>query len=707
MSGQITGTIPAVNSRPNPYVGPRAFKLNEKLYGREKEATAIFDLLLAERVVLLHAQSGAGKSSIIQAALVPLLEADGFNVLPVMRVSRPPTFPEHEMVNRYARSVLLDLEATANNDGGDDPTSVSLTDYFEQRSDRAKEKPEVLIFDQFEEMFTLDVADSAAKEEFFKQLGIVLQNRNRWAIIAMRDDFIGAIAPYQQWLPTRLAHRYRLELLTPKAANDSIRGPAKAVGVEYDDGAVHRLVEDLRTVRQQKGPKEFEQIAGPYIEPVHLQVVCTDLWRRLSPKATTVCEADVETVGDVDAALGAYYSMAVLEAARDGNCDEGLLRTFIGTQLIRNDVRAQTLMGSEMDAGVASDALEALGDRYVVRRDDRRGAIWYELAHDRLIGPVLRNNAKWKEKHDPPMLRIAEEWERLGRPDRLLMFAHRNHSLRGILNIRARLRELRAQNEAAALASTDKAPKLLKEYLRNSRRLRSQQRVFWFVVGVGLLLVMSSVYTFSKMQENSALKQKSDSLSQLIDSINTKTAALIVARDSTEKVANILYQKTWGLVDINKSAVLASIAANEKLKQVAVSSPRASRQETTIKYFFKRSDPQRVEFAMRELGYTVETAPARAEDIGTNALSYGPDVPLEDVRVIALALARTGAELKRICPLRDGSSRRHSVEIIGSANAQPLKSLTLDELSSFGLTKSSAPGQQANDDAVNRLHCSL
>ena len=57
------------NPRPNPYPGPRPFKRGETLYGRERETAELLDLLIAERIVLLSSPSGAGKTSLVQAAL--------------------------------------------------------------------------------------------------------------------------------------------------------------------------------------------------------------------------------------------------------------------------------------------------------------------------------------------------------------------------------------------------------------------------------------------------------------------------------------------------------------------------------------------------------------------------------------------------------------------------------------------------------------
>src|SRR5512147_1721529 len=96
----------------SPYIGPRAFTTGEDLYGRERETRELLDLMIAERIVLLHSPSGAGKSSLIQAKLIPALEEERFLVLPIIRVSEPP--PDNapaNTFNRYVYSTLRCLES--------------------------------------------------------------------------------------------------------------------------------------------------------------------------------------------------------------------------------------------------------------------------------------------------------------------------------------------------------------------------------------------------------------------------------------------------------------------------------------------------------------------------------------------------------------------------------------------------------------------
>ena len=79
----------AAQPRANPYVGPRAFHRGETLYGRQREVMELLDLLIAERIVLLHSPSGAGKTSLIHAALIPELEKEGFHTVDISRRKQP------------------------------------------------------------------------------------------------------------------------------------------------------------------------------------------------------------------------------------------------------------------------------------------------------------------------------------------------------------------------------------------------------------------------------------------------------------------------------------------------------------------------------------------------------------------------------------------------------------------------------------------
>jgi WD40 repeat protein len=478
-SGQEGGAV---------YVGPRPFQTGERLFGRGRETTALISLLVAERVVLMYSPSGAGKTSLIQAGLVPELRPQdeaGARVLPrarsfcvpgeenrtdrnapavVIRVHTPLP-PEltaagvANQPNRYVLSALGSLEKHRPVKDRRTPAELAemtLAEYiaaeFPTRFARADGKkgeefrPTVLIVDQFEEVLTADPTDTEAKRAYFAQLGDVLEDRERWVLIAIREDHLAALDPFLSFLPNRLEARYRLDRLGKKAALDAIVGPAdRAVGagdeergVGFDLSAAAQLVEDLQRVRVQQPDNTFATRTGPYVEPVHLQVVCKSLWemKENRTRATPVTAADIAGLGmrddlptgpadrdliGVDWVLAEYYATKVAEAAERAKLRERQVRDWFEKRLITVTRSRRPLpRGEETEFGITRAGLEVLDHAFLIREDARGGTYWLELAHDRLIEPVLRDNARWRRDKLHPFQRDAVLWAESGREGALL-----------------------------------------------------------------------------------------------------------------------------------------------------------------------------------------------------------------------------------------------------------------------------------------------
>jgi WD40 repeat protein len=436
----------------NPYTGPRPFERADQrnFYGRRREVEELLDLLMAERIVLLYSPSGAGKSSLLAAGLIPRLEEEHFRPLPVMRVSRRPPpdgGPAVAAANRYVLSLLLCLE-----DGLPPKTlrlapaelaGLRLSEYLKQRYDFADPaESQVLVFDQFEEILTLRPADQLgppgsmspddrerlfdadreAKQEFFVQVGAALRNRRRWAVFALREDYVAGLDPYLAAVPTRLANTYRLNLLERDEALEAVRKPAAGEGVEFTTAAAEKLVDDLRQMRVQ-GPGGLVQVPGPYVEPVQLQVVCLLLWERLRPEpGRTIDVGDLDVLGDVDNALMGYYDHKAAEAAAARGVREREVRDWFERYLITVQGRRGQVLQGDPSQTVPDEVVADLVNAHLVREDRRAGATWFELAHDRLIDPVRKSNAAWAEKHLSTLQAVALVWKKEGEPpDRFLL----------------------------------------------------------------------------------------------------------------------------------------------------------------------------------------------------------------------------------------------------------------------------------------------
>jgi len=425
----------------SPYVGPRSFQVGETLYGRDRDLSKLLNLLIARRLVLLHSPSGAGKTSLIQAALIPQLQQEGFRVLPTIRVGTevlaggPAALPvgTGRASNRFVLATLLTLDEELPAEQQTRPEALAdltLAAYLAHRPRPDDGADEVLIFDQFEEVLTTEPGDLAAKEAFFAQLGMVLQDDRRWALFALREDYLGGLRPFLRPVPTRLETTYRLDLLDVAAAKQSMQGPARAVGVDFSDAAAQKLADDLRRTVIQRADGTSEEQLGPSIEPVQLQVVCLRLWEKLfrpgdadqGPARPAITVADVASVGDVDSALAAYYIERVREVAAETGVSERAIRDWVDGELItESGLRGQVLQQPGSSAGLDNRAIRSLIDAHLLRAEQRRGATWFELAHDRLVGPLRADNTRWREAHLSTLQRQAALWEQADRPDGLLL----------------------------------------------------------------------------------------------------------------------------------------------------------------------------------------------------------------------------------------------------------------------------------------------
>ncbi len=388
-----------------------------------RDRSAIFSISsLPERIVLLYSPSGAGKTSLVQAALMPAMEREGYRTRPIMRVSLelPRIDCDPGKCNRYILSCMISLEEELPPEERTpvrDLAAMTLAEYL-----GAKPSDELIVFDQFEEVLTIDPLNRAAKEEFFAQLGVALRPRGRWALFCMREDYVGALDPYLRPIPTRLGNTYRLDLLDVECALLAIQQPALAAGVPLTDEAARKLVDDLRTAQVQLPDGTLEQQPGQHLEPVQLQVVCRRLWDRLPEGTTLIAAEQVGAGGDINSALAGYYSDSIRRIAAETGISERAIRNWFQHGLITaQGIRGQVLQGAEESHGLSNRAVWPLVGTHLVRAEKRLGANWFELAHDRLIAPVRTDNAAWFESNLSVLQRQAALWEDQRHPEGLLL----------------------------------------------------------------------------------------------------------------------------------------------------------------------------------------------------------------------------------------------------------------------------------------------
>ena len=520
----------------NPYVGPRSFRYGERLHGRDVEIAELRDVLIAQRIVLLYSPSGAGKSSLLEAGLRPELERLDFRVLPTVRVGHevPPSFVEIDVRNRYVLNTLLSLEEGRPPDRQLKPAElaqITIDEYLgalvaDLAEDGASTEP-CLVVDQFEEVFTLDPTDQEEKQAYLAELGIALRDRGRWALVAMREDFIAQLDPYLALIPKRFASRYRLDLLGVEGARMAMRRPAEDNGRPFAADASERLLDDLRRMRVQRSTGVVEEL-GPYVEPVQLQVVCRQLWstlRTAADESGPIALADVEALGRVDDALAAFYADAVQIAKERTGARERAIRSWFEDELISEQgFRSQVLEGpGEHGAGV----LRELENAHVIRADSRRGINWYEISHDRLVAPILANNAAWREEHLSTLQREAPIWEAQGRPQGLLISGEVLAEAKAWAE--ANPHYLAPVDRAYLLASEEDADRVRRE--RKAGRRNRMLAILSTVVGIVAVIALVAALLATRA------RARSEERSQREQAAAASAAVAAVVRSAEESVS--------------------------------------------------------------------------------------------------------------------------------------------------------------------------
>ena len=405
-----------MNTISNPYIGPRTFTEDERdrFYGREREADELLARVLSEQEIVFYAQSGAGKSSLVNTCLIPELREEGIEVLLGRVGGEAPSGLEVD--NIFVFNLLRSLSTSEVN--ADTLSTGSLSEFLAPASEGRGAKRRALIIDQFEEIFSTHDEAWEKRAVFFKQLARALKADPRLRVVfVMREDFIASMDPYARLLPGRFQVRYYMQRLEYAAALKAVKEPVKggAFSRPFEAGVAEKLVDDLRSVKVYKSDGAETIEPGQYVEPVQLQVVCYNLWENLPEGGTHIREQDLQDVGNisasfVSASLGKYYATRVKAVAEATQVNERKIREWFTDKLISpTGIRNMVLQErGGKSGGLENNVIQALPD--LVRAEMRGGATFYELTHDRLVEPIIENNRQWDSINSSPFRSLAEEW---------------------------------------------------------------------------------------------------------------------------------------------------------------------------------------------------------------------------------------------------------------------------------------------------------
>ena len=387
----------------SPYVGPQPFprQMAGKFFGRSHDAAEILKLIAANRFVLIYAPSGAGKSSLLNTLVHDSLEEQGLEALLGARVggALPAGVKAADIRNIFTFSVVYGLEGSTPN------VQCRLSDSLQMRHIRPGVRGRVVIFDQFEELFTQHAERFEDRKGFFEDvLEAMHADPGLRVVFAMRQEYLADIDPYLADLPDKFPfQRFALRRLDLEGVLEAIVAPATPYA-DFADGVAEEIVRQLNTIRVAGFDGVVVEKRGEFIEMVHLQIVCQRLWAALPAGITRIEMADVERaagagksfVDFVVNALNAFYDDTVASVANSRATEEagGYTKELIqlGCMKFVTMSATRTMIERKTDrtGRLPNWIIDQLEKSHLFRVETRGGSQWYELSHDRLADPVAR-----------------------------------------------------------------------------------------------------------------------------------------------------------------------------------------------------------------------------------------------------------------------------------------------------------------------------
>jgi energy-coupling factor transporter ATP-binding protein EcfA2 len=221
----------------SPYLGLRKFEVDDKdkFFGRDRWIIELTNYLEENNILLLLGASGSGKSSLIQAGLIPALK-DRLGSNQLVNLTFVPDVNPFEsfyaclLANRYTQSQAKPAQIVKEN------TLLEVVQAL-------KNDAQWLIFiDQFEEVFTR--TPKTEQSIFIKSLiKLIDKNDNSVKVImTMRADFLDKLSPYPD---LGKVHDSSSRMLTDMEDSDlrlAIAEPAARNGVIFEKGLIDTII---------------------------------------------------------------------------------------------------------------------------------------------------------------------------------------------------------------------------------------------------------------------------------------------------------------------------------------------------------------------------------------------------------------------------------------------------------------------------------
>ncbi|MDJ0839023.1 MAG: CHAT domain-containing protein [Acidobacteriota bacterium] len=245
--GQPAGRPATTDADVCPFRGLEVFREEDRgfFFGREAVTQRLHEHMMQHHFLAVLGPSGSGKSSVVQAGLIPLLHREGFQ--PVLFT--PAASPCEELA-----FALAPLFETNNRPA---PPTGDLVERLNKREEElhylirelgrsGNSDPVCLVIDQFEEIFTL-ARDQDEVAKFLAGIWYALEHPSEdfAVVLTMRSDFLGKCAVWPDLDDYITEHMIQIKPMTQEELRRAVEEPARLTGLRFEAGLVDRMLEDL------------------------------------------------------------------------------------------------------------------------------------------------------------------------------------------------------------------------------------------------------------------------------------------------------------------------------------------------------------------------------------------------------------------------------------------------------------------------------
>ncbi len=383
-------------------------------YGRDEEIERLTNLIKSNTLTIVFGKSGTGKTSLLNAGVFPRLRKDYF--LP-FRIRLEFKDDSPDLVTQIKNILKSEIDKYGFKVESYPNSETTLWEYFHSEPLWKSVTP-ILIFDQFEEIFTLakksnhfgseelelfwqELADliensipEKLKEKFLndkEKIDYGYKNQKVKIVFAFREEFLPEFEGKTAKIPSLKSSRFRLLPMNGNQAYDVI---TKTWNNAIDDTEANKIVGFF--VSEEAENKSYDLME---IEPSLLSQVCTYIDKERISEGRDKISSDFLAKYPKEKILQSIYNEVLAEsnaAVFQNNpelpANSKPVNEFLEDKLITDEGYRTKYSVGEIDRSLLP-GIEVLKRKYFLREDGKS----VEITHD-VLAPIIKADREARRK---------------------------------------------------------------------------------------------------------------------------------------------------------------------------------------------------------------------------------------------------------------------------------------------------------------------